>query len=92
MDAVALHSKLLDAAIESLSGGEKQRIAIVAALLLDRPILLLDEVTSALDRQSKERVWQLLAGLQNKTIIGVAHEGEGLPFAERQIALNKEAL
>ena len=43
-----------------LSGGEKQRVALVRSLLLTPSILLLDEVTASLDQQSKEYVENLL--------------------------------
>ena len=87
LQAVGLDESLLASAVGELSGGEKQRIALVSALLLDRPILLLDEVTSALDKESAGRVCELLAGLKDRTIVGVVHEGEGLPFATREISV-----
>jgi putative ABC transport system ATP-binding protein len=86
-DAVGLDTALLSSSITSLSGGEKQRIALVSALLLDRPILLLDEVTSALDKENRARVNALLSGLSDTTVVGVVHEGAGMPFATRQIAV-----
>ena len=89
LQAVGLNDALLSSEIGSLSGGEKQRIALVSALLLDQPILLLDEVTSALDKDNAARVHRLLASLKDKTIIGVVHEENGMPFATRQIAIRK---
>ncbi len=91
LQAVGLDDGLLSSEIGSLSGGEKQRIALVSALLLDRPILLLDEVTSALDKQSAALVQGLLASLTDKTIVGVVHEGEGMPFASRQVRVGRDA-
>jgi putative ABC transport system ATP-binding protein len=88
MRAVGLGVGLLSSVVGALSGGEKQRIALVSALLLERPILLLDEVTSALDRENRARVCDLLAGLTSTTIVGIVHEGEGMPFATRQIAVD----
>ena len=71
-----------------LSGGEKQRIALAAALLLDRPILLLDEPTSALDPDSRQAVYACLAGLQNQTVLMVSHDaGPALDFADRTVRL-----
>jgi len=87
MHAVGLDIKLLDSTTEALSGGEKQRIALVSALLLDRPILLLDEVASALDDESAKLVFGRLAGLKDKTIIGVVHDGKKMPFATREIGV-----
>lgn len=87
MQAVDLEMGLLDSDVDTLSGGEKQRVALVSALLLERPILLLDEVASALDRDSRDRVWALLAQQTHKTILGVVHEGAGMPFATREVVI-----
>lgn len=87
LETVGLNESLLASDLGSLSGGEKQRVALVSALLLGRPILLLDEVTSALDKESSARVQGLLASLKDKTIVGVVHEGEGMPFATRQVSV-----
>lgn len=71
-----------------LSGGEKQRLAIVAALLLDRPILLLDEPTSALDPESRQAVYDYLAAIQGQTLLMVSHDtGAALHFASRTVRL-----
>ncbi|MDY0145212.1 MAG: ATP-binding cassette domain-containing protein [Kiritimatiellia bacterium] len=72
-----------------LSGGEKQRMAIVAALLLDRPILLLDEPTSALDPDSRLAVYDCLAQIEGKTLLMVSHDtGPALDFASRIVRLS----
>ncbi len=90
-EALGLKPDLQTAAVASLSGGEKQRIALVAALLLDRPILVMDEVTSALDRQSAERVSDLLQQQQGLTMLGVVHEGNRMPFATRVVEVQYDA-
>lgn len=57
-----------------LSGGQKQRLSIARALLKQAPIILLDEMTSALDVQTQYDVQQGLTELcQDKTVIVVAH-------------------
>ncbi|RKY11538.1 MAG: hypothetical protein DRP52_05815 [Planctomycetota bacterium] len=68
-----LSRKLLSKQTTDLSGGEKQRIAIIIALLLDRPLLLLDEPTSSLDKESKQILKVVLGGLQ-KTVLFISHE------------------
>ncbi|NBR94966.1 MAG: ATP-binding cassette domain-containing protein [Proteobacteria bacterium] len=57
-----------------ISGGERQRIALARAIIKDSPILLLDEITSALDNQNQKLVMQSINQLANhKTVITVAH-------------------
>lgn len=57
----------------SLSVGQNQRLAIARAILTDAPILLLDEVTSALDMETEEKVLANIASLKNKTCILSTH-------------------
>jgi putative ABC transport system ATP-binding protein len=72
----------------ALSGGEKQRIALVAALLLDRPILLLDEPTSALDPDSRQAVYDCLSALKTQTLLMISHDaGPALAFADRTVRI-----
>ncbi|WP_144512199.1 ATP-binding cassette domain-containing protein [Bacillus sp. FJAT-22090] len=62
-----------------LSGGEKQRVALVRSLLLRPSILLLDEITASLDQQSKENVELLLKKLHREegtSFILVTHDTE----------------
>ncbi|MEM9622796.1 MAG: ABC transporter ATP-binding protein [Pseudomonadota bacterium] len=64
----------LQEAGSNLSGGERQRIAIARAILKNAPIILLDEVTSALDATNERRVQEALAALvADKTVIVTAH-------------------
>lgn len=57
-----------------LSGGEKQRVALIIALLLDRELYLLDEATSAMDEALRDKVITYLAGLEGKTMLIVSHQ------------------
>ncbi len=57
----------------SLSVGQNQRLAIARAILADAPILLLDEVTSALDLETEERVLANIASMKHKTFILSTH-------------------
>ncbi|MBL6445018.1 ATP-binding cassette domain-containing protein [Fulvivirga sp. 29W222] len=69
-----LSGELYRGRISDLSGGEKQRVGIVASILLDRSTYLLDEITSALDEALKEKVARCFLGLNEKTILIISHD------------------
>jgi len=60
----------------TLSGGQRQRVAIARALMMDYEVLLLDEITSALDPESSREVLEVLKKLKNVTLIFVTHHIE----------------
>lgn len=68
-----LDSSILSKDINQLSGGEKQRLAFVIIILLDRKIWILDEITSSLDQDMKEKVINYILNT-NKTVILVSHD------------------
>lgn len=63
----------LDKSWSELSGGEKQRIAITAALMQKRMVFLLDEVSASLDRELKREVAAYFMGNPDWTVIVVSH-------------------
>ncbi len=66
----------------SLSIGQNQRLAIARAVLADAPVMLLDEVTSALDLETEEQVLQNIAALPNKTCIISTHRPSVLSLCD----------
>lgn len=73
LNALHLSADILNQACNRVSGGEKQRIALARALLLGKSLYLLDEVTSALDAESKQAVFEVLAD-PGFTVLSVAHD------------------
>lgn len=71
-----LNQELLTKEIDHLSGGERQRLALVVALLLKRKVMVLDEVTSALDPISKDLVIKKLLKNKQQTLIIITHDKE----------------
>lgn len=82
-----IHAELLDKDVSSLSGGEKQRIALITAILLDRRIYLLDEATSALDKTNRRVVADYFRDLADVTLLAVSHDDETFAFADRVVTL-----
>ena len=84
MEKFDLDESILKKSPALLSGGEKQRIALILVLLLDREILLLDEVTSGLDHDLKIRVIEIIKDL-NKTVIISSHDNQWLDYDEFEV-------
>ena len=78
-----------------LSGGQQQRVAIARAIVSDPQLLVCDEPTGDLDRQSAAEVLTLLQQLNRdhgKTIIMVTHDPKAAEFARRTVYLDKGTL
>lgn len=69
-----LDHNLLNKNISELSGGEKQRVAIIVSVLLDRKIFLLDEITSSLDKNLKTKVAKFFIGNPEWTVLVISHD------------------
>ena len=91
LDAVELSEQFLTRRPSEMSGGEKQRVAIARALLAHPQLLLLDEVTSALDVTVQASVVKMLASVQVATgmsMVIVSHDIALIAsFADRLIVL-----
>ena len=74
----------------SVSGGERQWIAVARALATELPVLLLDEPTSSLDGAAQERMLAAIAGLRGKrTVVIVTHRPEPLAIADVVVRLER---
>ena len=73
---------------QTLSGGEKQRLALARLFLHNPDIVVLDEATSALDAKSQDKMMELLIKeLPKATLVSVAHRAELEAFHSRKIVL-----
>lgn len=75
---------------EQLSGGQQQRVAIARALVADSPIILADEPTGALDKETAVALMELLKSIhqKGKTILVVTHSDVVAEYASRCIWLD----
>jgi putative ATP-binding cassette transporter len=75
---------------QTLSGGEKQRLAFARLLLHVPDIVVLDEATSALDEKSQDKMMEMVTTeLPKATIVSVAHRAELEAFHSRKIVLER---
>ncbi|MFW5427257.1 MAG: ATP-binding cassette domain-containing protein, partial [Methylophagaceae bacterium] len=78
---------------EGLSGGQRQSVTIARALLLDPPILILDEPTNAMDNSTEEQFKaKLSATLADKTLLLVTHKSSLLSLVDRVIVMDQGRL
>ncbi|GAP64908.1 ABC-type transporter, ATPase component [Mizugakiibacter sediminis] len=78
-----------------LSGGQQQRVAIARAIVSDPTLLVCDEPTGDLDRQSAEEILTLLQRLNRehgKTIVMVTHDPKAAEYASHTLHLDKGTL
>ena len=74
----------------TLSGGERQRIGLARVLLQDNPILLLDEVTNALDYETEKRIYDNLRQMKDgRIIIVAAHRLRSIMDFDQIIVMNQ---
>lgn len=80
--------------INELSGGEKQRVSLIRNLQFLPKVLLLDEITSALDEANKRNVNDIIhryASEQNIAVLWVTHDANEIAHADDVITLQPQS-
>jgi len=88
LSRLELPAHLLEQETRRISGGEKQRVALARGLLMGKSLYLLDEVTSALDSESKQAVYAVCFQTQS-TLLSVAHDPEWLAHCDTVYSLEQ---
>lgn len=91
LSRLELPPHLLDQETKRISGGEKQRVALARGLLMGKTLYLLDEVTSALDSESKQAVYAVCFQC-HATLLSVAHDPEWLARCDTVYTLEQGRL
>jgi len=88
-------TKLLDVDVSTLSGGQKQKVAIASILACNPKVIIFDEATSMLDAASKNSLIKLMNELKTvykKTIIWITHDMNDTINADRVMVLNNGSI
>lgn len=91
LERLQLPSSLLAQETRRISGGEKQRVALARGLLMGKTLFLLDEVTSALDAESKQAVYDVCFQ-PPLTVLSVAHDPDWLARCDIILSLDQGRL
>lgn len=81
--------------INSLSGGEKQRVSLIRHFMYPPKMLLLDEVTASLDEKSSEKIWEWIldqADQHGISLVWVSHKSGEQAMATRNIVIEQGQL
>jgi ATP-binding cassette, subfamily B, bacterial len=74
----------------TLSGGQRQRISIARTLLVNPPVLILDDATSAIDVRVEQEIYQQLRErLRNRTTLVIAHRMSTISLADRVVLIDE---
>lgn len=95
LNKVMLSESYLDQKITELSGGEKQRVALIRNVLFTPEVLLLDEVTSALDAENRKVISDAILRLNREnhiTVLWVTHNTDEIKDAAKTIEIKEGRL
>ncbi len=82
---IGLETSLMDIDFSDLSGGEKQRLLLAISILLKRNIFLLDEPTSSLDSDLKEKVAEYYTKDPSTTLLVISHDPQWEKIVDRVV-------
>jgi len=89
MDRLKIDISSVKLRVENLSGGQRQAVAIARGLLLDAPVLIMDEPTNAMDNSTEEQFKNRLASvLDGRTLLLVTHRASLLSLVTRVIVMD----
>ncbi|MFB6342894.1 ATP-binding cassette domain-containing protein [Saccharicrinis sp. FJH62] len=87
MDQLGLEPEMLDKDFNKISIGQKQRVVIAVCLALDKPIILMDEPTAALDETSIQQLIDTINKLKNTTVVSASHHPLWIKSADKTFEL-----
>src|SRR5699024_5885014 len=90
LETVQLPSNYLDKPVKDLSGGEKQRVALIRNMMYPLEVLLMDGVTRALDEEKRENILSFIRRLNKEeqvTILWITHNQEEINASNEIITL-----
>ena len=87
LERLDLPKDILQKRLFEISGGQKQRLLAASLLLMNRPVLLMDEPTAALDRHSAERLLAEVTALQETTVLAATHDPSWMEGLDRAVSL-----
>lgn len=82
-----LPDDILDRKMEELSGGQLQRLGLGIGLMIQRPLVLLDEPTSQLDDKAKKTIAEHYVGMEDITLLSASHDPVWIDFMSKSIEL-----
>lgn len=90
LKTVRLPRTYLDKPIKELSGGEKQRVALIRNLMYPPKVLLMDEVTSSLDKENREIISDFIRRLnreENVTVLWITHNQDEIDGSNELVTI-----
>lgn len=90
LEELLLEKSILRKKLDEISGGQKQRVALASQLLLKKPLLLLDEPSSALDDVAQEAVLKIISQNKELSVLSVSHNKKWLEKMDEVINLTKK--